>query len=171
MSYISGPGAGFTPPAASLGAPERGPVIVQVATGQTGDMFQLKDNTGNIIGRQDLQGREYGGGGPTPTAAAGANAGTTPPAPVVTSGDTDMRGNITFGTGATPAAGAMVVVTFANAWLNAPFVMVTPKNTATQALGLYVTGVSTTGFTLSCTTAPAASQANTVFSFDFLAQG
>lgn len=108
---------------------------------------------------------------PAPTAAAGANAGTSPPAPVVTAGDTDMRGNITFGTGTTPAAGAMVGVTFANPWAIAPTVMVVPRNTATQALGLYVTGNSVNGFTLSCTTAPAASQGNTIYSFDYSVLG
>lgn len=47
----------------------------------------------------------------SPTLAAGANAGTTPPSPVLGTGSTDGRGAITFGTGTTPAAGAMVTVT------------------------------------------------------------
>jgi hypothetical protein len=112
-------------------------------------------------------------GGSVVGAAAGANAGGSPPAPVVTANGNDTRGNITFGTGSAPAAGALVAVTFAAAYSAAatPVVMVVPRNTATQALGLYISAVSTTGFTLSTTNAPAAGQANTVYSFDFLVMG
>lgn len=111
-------------------------------------------------------------GGPAPTAAAGANNGTTPPAPVLTAGLNDTRGNITFGSGGTPAAGAQVVVTFNSAVAaeinGTPVVVVPPKNTATQALGLYVSSVSNSGFTISTTNAPTASQANTVYSVDYV---
>ncbi len=100
-----------------------------------------------------------------PTVAAGANAGTTPPAPVLVAGSTDARGRVTFGTGATPAAGAMVVVTFSNAYSTAPIVVAT-QGTAVGA-GAYVASVSTTGFTFGFTTAPTASQANTVYAFNY----
>ena len=137
-------------------------------------MFQelhVQGNFGSPDGG-DMQARHFCGNiGTAPTAAAGANAGTAPPAPVVTAGATDTRGNITFGTGTTPAAGAQVVVTF-NAGSAYPVIpvgiMFNALNTATQALGLYVTSITTTGFTLSCTTAPAASQANTIYSFNYL---
>src|SRR5262249_16775549 len=45
--------------------------------------------------------------GTAPGAAAGANAGTGPPSPVVTAGSSDIRGNITFGPGPAPPAGAL----------------------------------------------------------------
>ena len=110
--------------------------------------------------------------GPAPTAAAGANNGTSPPAPVVATAAIDTRGNITFGSGSSPAAGAQVVVTInaneAAELQGTPSVILTPKNTATQALGLYVSAVSTTAFTVSTTNAPTASQANTVYSFDYV---
>ena len=110
-----------------------------------------------------------------PTAAAGANNGTSPPAPVVTAGSNDARGALTFGSGATPAAGAQSVVTFANPYLPVgaqeplatPVVMLVALNTATQALGLYVSSLTPTGFTISATTAPAASQGNTTFSVQY----
>ena len=113
-----------------------------------------------------------------PTAAAGANAGGSPPAPVVTAGSNDARGALTFGTGTTPAAGAQAVVTFANPYLPlgaqeplaSPVVMLNSLNTATQALGLYVSSLTPTGFTVSCTTAPAASQGNTVYSVQYVVQ-
>lgn len=116
-------------------------------------------------------GRHYLATGSVPAAAAGAGAGSSPPAPVVTAGDNDTRGNITWGTGTTAAAGAQVAVTFATAFGSAPFVAVTPRNTATEALGLYVSTKATTGFTLASTGAPADSQANTVYSFDYIVIG
>lgn len=107
--------------------------------------------------------------GTAPTAAAGGNAGGSPPAPVVTAGDTDARGNITFGTGTVPAAGAMVVVTFNAAFVSAPLgVILTWANVAGAGLGqAYVTAISTTQFTINCTVAPAASQANTTYSINY----
>jgi|SRR5215217_5791613 len=101
----------------------------------------------------------------TPTVAAGANAGTTPPAPVLVAGSNDSRGRVTFGTGATPAAGAMVAVTFSNPFSVAPYVFAT-QGTATGT-GAYVSNVTTTGFTFGFTTAPTASQANTVYAFNY----
>lgn len=100
-----------------------------------------------------------------PTAVAGANAGTTPPSPVLAN-CTDVAGQITFGTGTTPAAGDQVDVTFYTAYSNAPKVLLMPINGATQALGLFVSS-TTTGFSVSCNNAPSASQANTVYGFNY----
>jgi hypothetical protein len=104
--------------------------------------------------------------GTIPTAAAGAGAGTAPPAPVVTAGATDTRGNVTFGTGTAPAAGAQVVVTFASAFASAPLVVVTPTTALTVPLNLYVAS-TTSNFTVNAQTAPAASQGNTVYGFNY----
>jgi len=106
------------------------------------------------------------------TAAAGANAGTGPPAPVV-SGATDRRGTVTFGTGTTPAAGAMVVLTFLSAYAAAPATIhLTPRNAATAALGVaYATAITANGFTISVPTAPAASQANTTYAYSYTVEG
>lgn len=108
---------------------------------------------------------------PAPGATAGGNAGTSPPAPVVPQGTNDGSGVITFGTGTLPAAGVLVVVTFGKAWVvpggGAPHVVVSPQNTVTQALGIFPSGISPTGFNLSSASAPAASQGNTVYSFAY----
>lgn len=106
-------------------------------------------------------------GGTAPSAAAGANAGGSPPAPVVVGGSNDIRGQITFGTGTAPAAGAMVAVTFATAYSAAPFVLVSPSNAQAASLQICAVSVSTTGFTLSTNDAPAASQANTTYAFNY----
>ena len=109
--------------------------------------------------------------GQTPAAAAGANAGGSPPAPVVATGCNDGAGTITFGTGSAPAAGVMVTVTFGHTWSvtggGAPHIVVTPNNAVTQALGLYAVRSGATGWNLSAANAPAAGQANTVYSFSY----
>lgn len=106
-----------------------------------------------------------GSEGAAPTAAAGANAGTSPPAPALT-GCTDISGKITFGTGTSPAAGSMAVVTFNAAYASAPKVTLSPINSASAALNLYVAS-TTTNFTVSSVNAPSASQANTVYGFNY----
>jgi hypothetical protein len=107
-----------------------------------------------------------GSGTTAPSAAAGTNNGTSPPAPVVAATDNDVRGNITFGSGGSPAAGIQVAVTFAVPFSAAPVVLIVAKNDATQVLGLSVT-TTATGFNLVTHSAPTASQANTVYSFDY----
>ena len=104
-----------------------------------------------------------------PTATAGANNGTSPPAPVVTAGDNDVKGTITFGSGATPAAGAQVNVTLhpSSSFKGTPVVEVTPINDATDALGVFPTNISATGFTITAHTAPAASQPNTTYAVEY----
>lgn len=108
-------------------------------------------------------------GGVAPTVAAGANAGTIPPAPVLAANSRDQRGGATFGTGTTPAVGAQLVVTFNSAFPIAPFVQITETTGPTTALGPYVSAVSTTGFTVSFNTAPAASQPNTAYGISWQA--
>ena len=105
------------------------------------------------------------------SAAAGVNNGTSPPAPVVVSGSTPMRGKVTFGSGASPSVGKQVVVTFGSAFAFAPAIVLIPSNSATQALGLYVTDQTASGFTLAGAAAPAASQPNTTYAFNYIALG
>jgi hypothetical protein len=107
----------------------------------------------------------------TPTAAAGSSAGTTPPAPVVTAGSSALRGRITFGTGSgSPGTADYVTVTFGTAYATAPYtVMVTASNQATAVKQPYLQTVpSTTAFKIGLGVAGAASQANTVYSVDYL---
>lgn len=106
-----------------------------------------------------------------PTAAAGANNGTSPPAPVVAGTAKATRGSVTFGSGSSPAAGAQCVVTFPGGGFSGavPTVAIVARNAATAALGLYVSAVTGAGFTVASTSAPAASQAATVFAVDFIA--
>jgi hypothetical protein len=124
---------------------------------------------------QQVQNPSGAGGVPTdtsgvqrgaPTAVAGANNGTTPPAPVVANDSSDLRGSLTFGSGTTPAIGAQVVVTFttprdAN---RLPVIQLTETTVAFSALQPAV-AVTSTGFTVSTAVAPTGSQANTVYGF------
>lgn len=103
--------------------------------------------------------------------AAGANNGTTPPAPNTSSANSN-RGDVNFGSGATPTSGAQVVATFGSVAFPAPpKVVITPTNAATFDLGLYVSAKSTTGFTVSTKNAPAASQPVGTYKFDYVILG
>jgi hypothetical protein len=141
-------------------------VIVKGVASQTADLHQWQSSAATALTSIDKIGRLRAPNVEAVTAAAGANAGTTPPAPVVT-GSTDVRGLITWGTGTGPAAGDMVDVTFPTAWAAAPYVTVTPINAATAALLPYVPATTTTGFSINVQAAPAASQANTVYGVQF----
>lgn len=121
----------------------------------------------DVVDAHDVLLTSGSGGTAAPTAAAGAQAGTSPPAPVVSATANDKRGQITFGTGTGQSAGAMVVVTFNTPYATAPIVLLTSVNAQTEALQLCVSSVSTTGFTVSSNVAPAPSQANTFYGFNF----
>ena len=111
------------------------------------------------------------------TAARGAAVGAGAPAPVVTSGSNDCGGTITFGTGQPAATGVLVIVTFSTPWtippgLNTfPHAVANPDNADTQGLGIYVSSVSLTQFSLSCATKPKNNQGNAVYSFSYLVVG
>jgi hypothetical protein len=127
-------------------------------TDPTGTWKAFRTIDGDIIQMKELA---HGGG---PAVAAAAGAGTAPPAPTLAAGSSDARGTVNWGTGTTPAAGAQVAVTFAAPYAVAPTVILQPANAATAALGNYVTGVSTTGFSVALGSAPAASQAAGTYS-------
>ncbi len=107
----------------------------------------------------------------TVTAAAGAGAGTTPPAPVVgtTPAATMIRGTVTWGTGTTTSAAAQIAVTYGSTFPSTPVVTFCPTTTATGTLETFLTSVGTTGFTISCVVAPTQSQGNTVYGISYIA--
>lgn len=102
------------------------------------------------------------------TLAAGAGAGAAPPAPVIVTCH-DLRGQLTWGTGATPAAGAQVTATFMNPYATAPVIVLSPQNALTAALQLYVTNITPNGFTIACAVAPAAGQAAATYAVSYVA--
>lgn len=122
-------------------------------------------------GNQEIQ--DFSGSGLV-TLSAGAQAGTSPPSPVRGTNARNSKGTLTFGTGSGPSAGIMVTVTFDTAEIARPGNTVTaqfwvnPLNAATAALNPYIiptlSGTTTSGFTINFPSAPAASQANTVYS-------
>ena len=97
------------------------------------------------------------------TASAGAQAGTSPPAPVITAGPTNECGTVTFGTGSGPSAGDLCDVTFGTPFETTPLVFIVPHNAATWTLGVFSSSPSTTGFSVSSVGSPSASQGNTVY--------
>lgn len=129
---------------------------------------------GTLTGNLTINGHiQYGAS--APAVAASAGAGTNPPSPVITTGSNDCGGTITWGTGTSPNTQAQLTVTFSSAWVipggGGPHVNVTPINAATQALGLYISGISPTGFNVNVATAPAASQGASVYQFCYSAEG
>jgi hypothetical protein len=105
----------------------------------------------------------------TVTAAAGGQAGGSPPAPVVGSGSTIIRGSLTFGTGSAPAAGTQVTVSFGSTLPSVPVVMLEAGGTATGTIQTAVNGVSATGFSVLASVVPTPSQGATVYSVSWLA--
>lgn len=109
-----------------------------------------------------------GNGGSGVTATAGANNGTTPPAPTISG--SDRGGLVSCGSGAAPAVGKQVVVQFAVPKSAAPKgVTVSGGSGGSAALQPFVANADITanGFTISTNVAPAASQAAGTYSFDY----
>lgn len=107
-----------------------------------------------------------------PVLSALTDNGGSPPSPTFSStGGTDVRGIARFGSGTSPSSGDQVSITFSNTYSNAPIVMITPQNSATEALGLYASSVSTTGFNIAAQNAPTASQSGTTYSAGFIVIG
>ena len=115
--------------------------------------------------------------GTPPSLAAAAGLGTSPPAPVLLAGSNDCAGDITFGSGTSPAAGKLLEVTFSVTWNilggGNPHLIICPANAAAAALGLFINlaAVSASGFPVHCANAPAASQANTTYAFSYVVMG
>jgi hypothetical protein len=63
------------------------------------------------------------------------------------------------------------VVTIAGNPFTATHAFLEEHNAVTKALGLYVSAATLTSFTVSAENAPSASQANTVYSFDYFCIG
>ena len=86
----------------------------------------------------------------SPTVSAGTGATTT-----LTTGSTDISGNITLTTGSSPAVGNQFNLKFTSPYKMTPIVIITPNNALTGAsnLGVYVSE-TTTGFSINFTKAP-----------------
>jgi hypothetical protein len=82
-------------------------------------------------------------------------------------GANDTAGTLNATAVASPAAGTLVTVTFATAYAATPHVVVTPQNQASAQCQPYVTR-SSTGFSIACALAPAASAS---LSFDYHVMG
>lgn len=131
--------------------------------------FLFPTKTLNRSLNSDMQ---FAGAGPATSATLQAGLGTSPPSATLGSGQAaadDNRGTVSLGTGTSPAAGALVKINWSatKGALQAP--IITPGNAATAALGLYISTNDTTGFTVSATNAPAASQAAGTYVFTYMA--
>lgn len=111
-----------------------------------------------VTGAATLNGKvKLGSGTPTVTAAAGAGVGPT----IITTGSTDQAMQISLTAGTGPASGSILTVAFGSAFASAPkAVQVVPMNNKaadlTTPLYADATTITTTGFTIKCSTAPTA---------------
>lgn len=71
-------------------------------------------------------------------------------------GSTDAAGQISFGSGGSPAVGSQVTVTFQHAYPTAPTVVAGSANLATPSRQLYVGNVTVNGFDIGFVAAPTA---------------
>lgn len=107
--------------------------------------------------------------GAVPTVVAGANNGTSPPAPTIAGND--ARGNVQCGAGLAPTVGAQIVVTFATAYTVVPIIQLEPQNSLSKGLNEYVSSKSVNGFTVSTANAPTASSPAGTYSWDYTVIG
>jgi len=132
--------------------------------GGSADLLVLADDSLGTITRWDYRGRHHATG-PSPSVAAGAQAGVGATASVV--GD-DTAGTVTITTGTAPAAGVLATLTFAAPWVStAPFVAALAKTAGGAVLQVYAS-TTTTALTISVGAVPTAS---VTYSFDYQAVG
>lgn len=102
-------------------------------------------------------------------AAAGANAGTAPPLPLVTGNDSCGTVSVTTGSGS-PASGDLADVTFAHPYGKTPVVVVGAANDAAAVLQPSATNASTTGFRITVHGTPGTATTY-LFTYHVLTQG
>jgi hypothetical protein len=106
---------------------------------------------------------------PKPTGVPAGAMGTSPPAIGFAGASCDNTGYVEFGTGTGTAAGTVMNVDFSTTLPVAPAaVIISPVNPATIGLQLYVNQPTTTGFSVGCNVAPAASQGGTTYRFTYV---
>lgn len=138
-------------------------------------LYGFVPSTGGVFTGSVSFARHIHGTVTTVAVTASGGAGTSPPDPVVTAGSTDLGGTVTWGTGTTPNTQAQLAVAFGAAWTipggGGPHVVIEPLNSATQALGLYVSGVSPTGFNVYAAVAPTGGQSAGTYQFSYIVMG
>lgn len=101
---------------------------------------EVLDVTGNV------RTKHLRGSTNTPTIAAGTGAGTGPTVSIV---GTDLAGTITVTTGTLPTVNAVIcTVTFNTAYTAAPYVVFSLASAVTTTPNVYVSGTTTTAFSL-----------------------
>ena len=140
------------------------PACVLRSGGGTADLLQLMDQSTTAIRfRLDQYGHIVADGMGAPSLAAQAGAGTSPTL-TVTAGGSDTAGQINLTAGTSPAAGAQIVVTFANAYAaSVRSVHLMPSSSAAAASNAYISAKSATGFTISVVNVPTAGASLTWF--------
>lgn len=135
---------------------QRGMLFAKSSTSQTADIISMQDDSFVDLFRFDRWGRPIAAGANVGIAIGSATSAAVAGARLAK----DAAGHVTATALASPVAGVVATVTFANTYSAAPkAVVITPNNAATVAAGLYVSSTATSNFVVSCANAPAASAA------------
>lgn len=124
-------------------------ILASGSTAQTQSTIATITYGGLQVNAGTLQSPKFKGSSSTPSVTAGAGAGSGASASLTT-GSTDTAGEVVITTGTTTASGSFVTLTFSSAYGTAPFVQLTPSNSATASIGTdfdvwhYVTATTTT---------------------------
>ncbi len=143
--------------AVGTGAVGKKGIVIQSVAGQTADFLQAQDSTGAVLAKLDKDGNltvktltitaHIISGGSTPTLTNGVDLGTTPGSQTIEG--TDTAGRIYFTAGTGPGTnGAMMRVNFATNYTNTPRVVLTPLNPDGSSAGVYLSDISSSGFTI-----------------------
>lgn len=147
--------------------------VVATASGQyRAHIFQP---TGRAIWGSSLQAYEprqfaFAGGTQTPSVAASAGLGSSPPAPTLANAS-DLRGSIRMGSGTSTTSGSAVGVTWGQQKPGTPTITISPGNAVTAALQPYVINGTSTGFTVGFAVAPAVSQVAATYEVLYRVEG
>jgi len=135
------------------GANQKG-LLIQLAASPTQDALDIYNSASAILFSVANQGHLVGGGSQITVTTGAALGSSGNPTVTVTTGSTDTRGSVFFGTGGTTVNGTILTVNYANNYSTAPYVNVTLSvaNT-TNAVGTpYIVSSTTANFVVGCTT-------------------
>jgi hypothetical protein len=147
--------------------------VVATASGQyRAHIFQPTGRAiwGNALQAYEARDFTYAGGTHTPSVAASAGLGSSPPAPTMANAS-DRRGSVRLGSGTSPTSGSAVAVTWGQQKPGTPTVTISPGNAATAALQPYAINATSTGLTIGFAVAPAASQAASTYEVLYRVEG
>jgi hypothetical protein len=164
LGYISSAGSGKLSPPGLVGAPQYIYETKDTAMSLPPQLYS--GNYGSYMSASSTVGDSTPG-----KISMGTGAGTSPPTPVVQTGSNDLRGTVTFGTGALPSGNTVVNINFNKTMASKPHVLICVESGTSTAVQLMVGQVGLSGFNVSAIGSLAASQPSDAYSFSYFVIG